>query len=487
MKSRFVPAVNRFEGAALLAIALLGAVATLELLWGRPAPLRVNYTNWQNKKIGAQDRILSLGFNQSIENQELSQLWKMSPPLAGQLSQKGKRLFYTLTEIPRYGVNYQIQIQPPAGAAPGKLENFTSLASARNRSFFYIGTDGEERGRLILFDLTDPQKLQKTILTPKDLLVRQFQVYPQGDRILFIASDPRERQPELALFTVTTGVHHNKTQQSTEIPGRLERLLAEDGYDTLQIALARQGERGALLRQNRQNPADRGLWVLEPDGSARPLGIKAEQFRLSPQASQAAFRQGDGVGLAPLTPEGGNPQFWRGYEGAMAFAPDGNEVLLTQVNEDYTYALVLKNIQTQKAEAVFRSVYPVQTCEFDPVPPQDLYCLKTEMVNQGEGNFQEETFLIRIDRRTGKSQSLLALPNYPDAQLSLAPDGSALLLDQAATAPPAGVNEVLTPSQQAVTEARVWLLPLAELRQTQTTPRLSPQEITAGFAPYWLP
>ncbi|MEB3173968.1 MAG: hypothetical protein VKN60_02090 [Cyanobacteriota bacterium] len=487
MKSRLLPAVNRFEGAALLVIALLGGLISFELLWGRPAPLRVNYTNWQNKKIGAQDRILSLGFNQPIDGQGLSQLWKISPNLGGQLSWQGKRLFYSLTETPRYGVNYQIQLQPGLGAAPRELENFTSLASARNRSFFYIGTDGEERGRLILFDLTDPQKLQKTILTPKDLLVRQFQVYPQGDRVLFIASDPRERQPQLALFTVTTGVHHNKTQQSAEIPGRLERLLAEDGYDTLQIALAPRGERGALLRQNRQNPTDRGLWILEPDGSARPLGVKAEQFRLSPRGTQAAFRQGDGVGIAPLTPEGGGSQFWRGYERAMAFTPDGNGVLLTQINDDYTYSLVIKNSQTQETEAIFRSVYPVQTCEFDPIPPQDLYCLKTEMVNQGEGNFQEETFLIRIDRKTGKTQSLLALPNYPDAQLSLAPDGSALLLDQAAIAPPVGANDVLTPSQQAVTEARIWLLPLAELRQTQSTPRLAPQEVTAGFAPLWLP
>ncbi|MFM7578506.1 MAG: hypothetical protein ACKO5Q_16420, partial [Microcystaceae cyanobacterium] len=159
MKSRFLPAVNRFEGAALLAIVLLGGLISFELLWGRPASLRVNYTNWQNKKIGAQDRILSLGFNQPIVGQGLSQIWKMSPTLAGRLSWRGKRLFYSLADTPRYGVNYQIRLQPSQGGAG--LENFTSLVSARNRSFFYIGTDGEERGRVILFDLTDPQKLQK--------------------------------------------------------------------------------------------------------------------------------------------------------------------------------------------------------------------------------------------------------------------------------------------------------------------------------------
>lgn len=482
------PSLTRFDTVSLSAIAFLGGLITLNFFWGQPSPLRVTYHSWQNQKIGVNDRILKIDFNHPIGATPLNQYLTITPELAGQMTWQGKSLFYTLTAIPRYGTNYQVQLQSPATANNSRpLESFTSLVNTHNRSFLYLGIAGEERGRLILFDLTDAQKPKKTILTPKDLQVRQFQVYPQGDRVLLIAADPSQSSPRLDLFTVTTGINPLESPQNTAIPGRLERLLAEDGYDTLQIALASRGEGGVLLRRNRQNPVDTGLWAFLPPATARPLGIKAEQFVLSPQGTHIAVAQTGGVSVVPLLPQGGGTQFWAGYERPLAFTPDGTELLLSQVDANYTFSLQLKNLAAPTQKEILRSPYPIQSCQFDPVLLNHLYCLKTEMVPQADNTLQEETFLVKLDRHRGKSNSLLALPNYPDVQLTLAPDGSGLLLDQVATTPAVSPQELLTPSQQAIADGRIWLLPLLEPRKNSTTPAVVPQELTVGFAPQWMP
>jgi hypothetical protein len=67
--------------------------------------------------------------------------------------------------------------------------------------------ENNEKGRLVLYNLT---RQQKTILTPANLTVMDFKLYPKGDRILFSAVDSPNPQPGLInqkLYTITTGIN----------------------------------------------------------------------------------------------------------------------------------------------------------------------------------------------------------------------------------------------------------------------------------------
>ncbi|MEB3227958.1 MAG: hypothetical protein VKJ27_06210 [Synechocystis sp.] len=471
----------------VMAIALILVILiTVVLVRGNQSPLRVTHYSWRNSNIGAQTKTLTMGFSHPVNPQEIEENLTLDPPLAGTTSWQGRNWFYTLSEIPRYGTNYQLTLTLAAKNTAMGGADFNSLITSRARALVYIGLNDQERGRLVLYDITDPQKPQKIILTPKDLTVRQFQIYPQGDRIVFTAADPTRRNAQQQLFTVTTGINHSNTDAKV-LPGKLERLLENQDYDNQRITLAQNGNVMVLNRQNRQNPADSGLWVFPKNESPRPLGIQGDQFIVSPQGDRLAVSQDQGVAIIPLQVQAGASQFLAGMGEALTFSPAGDQLLLTQQNLDYSHSLLQYDLATQTSQEMIRGLYPILDCQFDPRTQGMAYCLRADYVQQEDGAVIEEPYLALVDLNQQKSQPLLALPNYPEVDLSIAPDGLALIFDQVATTNPLSPRDLLTQSQKAITDGRVWLLSLPETLAIGEIADLSPQELTPGYAPQWMP
>ncbi|XTZ11584.1 MAG: hypothetical protein ACP8RL_05800, partial [cyanobacterium endosymbiont of Rhopalodia inflata] len=63
----------------------------------------------------------------------------------------------------------------------------------------------------------------------------------------------------------------------------------------------------------------------------------------------------------------------------------------------------------------------------------------------------------------------------------------ALLFDQVATMIPKSINDLITSEQQAIVDGQVWLLPLPELKESDKTLKIKPEELEIGFKPQWLP
>lgn len=116
---------------------------------------------------------------------------RIEPPLPGKISWSGRRLVYTLTAPPQYDRTYRIELQKAREKVgfgkPGNfIAPFVSQWKTPDRAFVYIGTEATEKGRLILENLT---RQQKTLLTPQNLVVKDYRIYPGGGRILFSASE----------------------------------------------------------------------------------------------------------------------------------------------------------------------------------------------------------------------------------------------------------------------------------------------------------
>lgn len=492
MMERFSPKPGLWKKLSLfdrtvgaIAILLIGLIAVV-LLRGNQSPLTVTQYSWRNTNIGAQTQALTMTFNHPVDPGKIKEGLTIDPPLAGKTIWQGRRWFYTLTDIPRYGTNYQLTLPLPAMVRGQGEQDFSSVITSRARALVYIGVGGEERGRLILYNITNPQQPQKIILTPKDLTVRQFQIYPQGDRLVFTATDPTRRSGQQNIFTVTTGINNLNTQTKV-LPGKLERLWENQDYDNQRIALASNGSTLVISRQNVQNPADAGLWVAPEGDSPRPLGIKAEQFIVSPNGNFLAVTQEGGVGLIPLTPNAGTPQFLEAMEQALDFSPNGKELLLTQQNPDFSHSLVMYDLQQSSRREILRSPYPLLSCRFDPRSQPRAYCLQADFIQREGEPVQPEPYLAVINLNDGQARPLLALPNYPEVDLTIAPDGLGLMFDQVATGPSMGSHDLLTNSQRSIVDGRVWLLPLPGDLATETDADPDPQELTAGFAPSWMP
>lgn len=486
IEKRFLPRLSHFDRVSLGAIAVLSLLLTLILWRGDQTPLRVTRFSWQGEKIGIQERAFTLSFNQPVDRKMVENHLLIDPPLLGKISWQGNHLIYTLTDTPIYGSNYQIKLEKANRPdQQQEMQPFVSLFSTHDRSLVYVGVSGEERGRLILYDITNPKQPQKTILTAKDLLVRQFQIYPGGDKILFSAQDPSQSESALQLFTVTTGVRLSATSPEVR-PGKLERLLDHQNYDNLAFKLSADGKTLIVLRRNRQNSADSGLWIVPTPETARPLGVQGDRFVVSPNGKYLAVAQQSGVGLVPLTADAGPSQFLAGFDKPIAFSQNSQQLLLTQNNSDYTRSLILRQADGT-VEEISRGVYPILDCQFEPKQEKMLYCLRTDLVKRQDGNLHEEPFLSAINLDTWQDRPLLALPNYRDVQMSMSPDGVVLSFDQVATTVPMSSRDLLTPSRQAITDGRIWLLTLSDNRSVPTAQEIMPKEITPGFSPQWMP
>jgi hypothetical protein len=212
--------------------------------------------------------------------------------------------------------------------------------------------------------------------------------------------------------------------------------------------------------------------------------VQGDNFVVSPNGKYVAVAQQRGVSLVPLTADAGPSQFLEGFDKAIAFSKNSQQLLLTQNNADYTRSLILREADGT-VEEISRGIYPILDCKFEPKQEKILYCLRTDLVKREDGNLHEEPFLSAINLETWQDRPLLALPNYRDVQMTVSPDGVALSFDQVAATVAMSSRDLLTPSRQAITDGRIWLLMLTDNRSVPTA--IMPKEITAGFSPQWMP
>ncbi|MGA7938100.1 MAG: hypothetical protein WCA35_31415 [Kovacikia sp.] len=487
-----------------VAIALMVALTLLicGLLWGgdRTAP-RVREFSWQNKQVGADDAAFLLIFSRPMDHTSVESNLRIEPPLPGKVSWAGRRMAYTLTMPTPYGTNFRVQLQGAkdrfSGSRKAALQPFTGQFRSRDRAFAYIGVQGEEDGRLVLYNLNQQQK---QILTPKEFVVMEFKPYPLGDRLLF-AAVPRTAQPqgllEQQLYTVTTGIHLEPPAQldsqtagpaaplpAAESPGKVELVLDSANYQNLRFDLSADGQIIVVQRVNRNDPADFGPWLLKAGEPPKPLkGQPGGDFLITPDSNSLAISQGQGLAILPLQPDAKPLNFLPKFGMVLNFSQDGSLAAMVKFNTDRTRSLFLVSSQgTQKQ--LLRTTGSILNAQFDPTK-QTLYCLLTELNTQGE-LYREEPYLATIDLKTNKLSPLLRLPDQRDIQVSLSPDGLAILFDQTTRSTQSNANESLRDSAgKAIADSRLWLLPL---NPASPTTNLQPEALPLpGLRPRWLP
>jgi hypothetical protein len=257
----------------------------------------------------------------------------------------------------------------------------------------------------------------------------------------------------------------------------------------LKFDLSADGKTIVVQRVNRRNPAEFGLWILQPDAKPRPLNNQpGGDFLIAPDSASVAVAQGQGVAILPLTSAAKPLDFLPKFGMVLSFAGDGTAAAMMKFNTDYTRSLFLVTNQGVQKELV-RTSGSILACEFAPKKDR-LYCLLTQLIKGEE--YKEEPFFAAIDLlvpNDSKQQSvkpLVVLASQRDIQMSLSPDGLALLFDQLVTRPPAASDNLRTNEGQAIATGLLWLLPLVETTPGNTTAQVQPEQLLPGFHPRWL-
>ena len=486
----FVGKFKRFEPidrAAVSLMLLLSLAIGFLLLGGDRSLPKVRDFSWQNKQVGARDTAFILTFSRPMDHPSVEANLHIDPPMPGKISWSGRRLVYTLTAPPQYDRTYKIELQKAReklgfDKQGNAIAPFVSQFNTPDRAFVYTGTEAAEKGRLILYNLTRKQKI---ILTPENLVVKNFRIYPAGDRILFSASEWSKYKPglyEQSLYTVTTGKSSDRTQK----PGNIQQILGNQDYENLKFDLSPDGKAIAIQRAKTGNAEDIGLWVLRPETSPIPqrlLSRPAGEFAIAPDSATLANPQADGIAILSLTPNVKPLEFIPSFRRVFSFTPDGRESAMLKYNSDFTQSIFLvTNHEFQKE--LIRTAGEFLNCQFDPRNPQ-LYCLLTRR-KPGE-IFSEKLTLEAINLQTFQVKPLLALPDQIETKMSLSPDGLELLLDRVVakkSEPVAG--DLRTEGGSAIDQSSLILLNLEQTFKSNSDRSSQPLSLQ-GFRPQWLP
>ncbi|MEA5626618.1 Ig-like domain-containing protein [Nostoc sp. UHCC 0251] len=493
----FIQPLDRIAIALML---LLSVLIGLIIMQGDVITARVRDFTWQNQQIGAEDTSFTLTFSRPMEVKSVEENLKIEPPLAGKFSWAGRRMVYTLVTPAPYGTNYKVQLQGAKdqfAEQEGKnrvIQPFVGSFRTRDRIILYIGTDKEEQGRLVLYNLTQEQK---RLLTPKDLIIMDFESFPDGEKILFSARAANNQDLLSAqLYTVTTGVP-SKSEQEVEPAGRVDLILDSKDYQNLKFDLSPDGQTIVIQRGNKNNPGDFGLWFMPAtsDGSAeKPTPKRLESqpggdFTITPDSQAVAVAQGQGAAILPLQGDASKPlDFLPQFGLVQAFSKDGSQAAMVKFNTDYTRDLFLVTNQGVQKQ-LLKTTGSILSCQFDVASPT-LYCLLTQLVSKEQ--YIEQPYVVAIDLKTGQQKPLLVLPPAQrNVQMSLSADGLGLLFDQVVPQanPPASLptNTLKTDDGDAIATSSLWLMPLLPIADAATV-EIRPEQLPlAGFRPRWLP
>ncbi|MDR9403512.1 MAG: Ig-like domain-containing protein [Halothece sp. Uz-M2-17] len=451
------------------------------------AQARVENFSWQDEKISADHRAFIIRFSRPMDQESVENNIKLNPELPGKISWSGKRMAYTLEQPAPYGTEYELTINGATDRLGNEMQFFQETFQTRDRAFVYLGVKGEEKGRLILYNLTQQEK---TMLTPANLVVNHFQSYPQRDRILFSAISQENWEAgklEQKLYTVTTGINKNDTAA-----GKVELILNNETYQIFEFELSPDGQKIVIRRAKKDDLQEMSLWVIEGEAAPKRLeNSKGGEFIIPPDSQSVAIAQGQGVALIPLAEDSNPANFLPQYGQVLTFSPDGRAAAMVNFNtqdpdKQYTRSLYL--VTNRGVEKNLLDIEgSILSCEFSPAGT-DLYCLLTEVIDDEQ--YREQPYLVSINLETTEVLPLLTLPKHQDIAMSLSPDGLALLFDQVMT-----INNydpshptLRSDSGKAIIESRLWLLvPTPALIDNPTQqPELEELPIS-GLTPLWLP
>ena len=529
--------IQPLDRIAPLAIGILSVLIVVMTFAGAQALPKVRSFSWADQTVSADNIGFILDFTQPMDARSVEENLQIEPELAGKISWAGRRMAYTLQAPAPYGETFKISL-PTADALNKQtgFEPFNDSFSTRDRVFAYIGAEGEEQGRLVIFNIS---KKEKTLLTPANQTVMDFEPYPERDRILFSAvknNEDIDRVAATQLYTVSTGLATASAPPRWQIwrrrtapkdAGTIQLVLSNENYQNLKFDLSPNGETIVVQRVNQEDPSDFGPWVISEDGEPRKLKTEpGGDFRIAPDGVSLLLQQGKGTAVIALEDDLSAQEdselldFLPEYGLTLDIANDGSAAALVNFNQDdpekrFTQSLFWVSNQGEEKQ-LLQTDGAILNAQFNDDNTL-LYCLVNRLIPEGktgseEGAPAEEEstttiestesedlkgssgfhreyqiipYLTAINVDTGEEQKLLEMPPQPEITVSLSPDGLAILFDEALVSDARNVSGYDGPTH------RLWLLPVfgtEEARLNDQPMALPPTKLDiSGKHPTWLP
>jgi hypothetical protein len=477
--------MKSFDSWAFSVMSMLAILTVILLGIGDRTLPQVKDFSWQNRSVAAADIAFTLKFNRPVDRSTVEAGLKIQPPLPGKISWAGQMMAYTLNSPAAYGNSYELTLagaKELIGQKQGKeVVSFRGQFTTPAGILAYIGTAGAEQGRLLLYNF---QTKQTEAITPPALVVTDFKIDGQGRRVVFSAIDRQalaRRQPFTSIqriYTTTAGMRRDAGESASN---EVELILDDVGYQNLKFDLAADGNKLVVQRIDRQKSTDLAMWAIDlTDRNAPPTKFQhSGDFVITPDSSAVAAAAGQGVSISPLIKDAtNNLDFLPKFGTLLSFANDGNAAAVVKFNTDYSKSLYIVTNSGSQQE-VFKTTGSIVDAKFAP-NHKHVYALVSELKTINN-LAQEYPYVVSIDLTAKTFLPLFRLPSQQGIQMSLSPDGLALVFDRAVTGN--NLYQVATGEDKG----QLWLYPIpanpADLNDT-----IAPIQLPfPGWHPRWVP
>jgi len=441
------------------------AVGVILFLLGNHTAPYVRHFNWQQQRVGSQELQMVLTFNRPMDADSVAANLEIQPPLPGRMRKLGRRFFWTLTEPAPYGQTYRVRLQAAVDERGQPMARpFEGEFRTPDRQLLGIGTEADQRGRLLLFNL---ETGSTTLLTPAGLKVTQMQPSADGRFVYYFATASTIQQQDLYRLDLE------------DLSSRL--LLDHQGYQNLRFQVSPTGELVVAeripLQRDPLAPVQTELWIQKRSRDPfERLDLDTAlggDFFISPDESSLLISQGQGVGIVPLQPRAAAESFLAQFGQTLAIRPDGAFGALLRFNPDYTRSLFIVS-NTGTSEEIWVTEGSVTKGAFSPRAPV-FYGLVSEAEFVGEGAlaslaYTESPRLLAVVFGSGGAAPAgktveVGRADYPfELDFSLSPDGRLLAytllepLQEEIPDPWAPFSR----TGQAIRSGQVWLVDLQD-------------------------
>ena len=116
---------------------------------------QVTFFNAEEQEIHPSSKQLYFTFNREMQKKTVESSFIIDPYIPGKFSWVGKKMVYTFTKNLKYGKKYDIYIEEGTDVYNKHSDDilFTSRFYTSPRTLYYIGVTGDEKDRLISYNI----------------------------------------------------------------------------------------------------------------------------------------------------------------------------------------------------------------------------------------------------------------------------------------------------------------------------------------------
>lgn len=403
-------------------------VITLLIIGGDRTVPRVVQFSHEGKIVSAKTSQLSFTFNREMDKRSVEDGFVTDPPLDGTFSWSGRKAAFTLAIPLDPAITYTLRLRNARDTRGVPLAEYVTHLQTRTPLLSYIGTEGNELRKILLYDLLSKEK---RILPTEDLSILSIYPHPSGRYILFFALDkaaPKATSLEEYQELYSISLENHSITKLADNRGFRNSALSISPDGSLMMMRRQEIDTKRLVSSSDHlysssfiNPNWQKFWYEEgnPPAHFTPNGRSVLLWNIR-----------EGFVLVPTSPMEQIPENIGNFQQSFGFSSDGSKALFTEFEAEGTtrnFNNIMVFYNKGEKQPLLKNTGSIAQPTFTP-DGRFFYYL---MMRKEDNTLGAPLFhLYAYDFDKDRVRPITTDPMYSEEHFAISPDGSQVVFER---------------------------------------------------------